>query len=90
MQMQGADRGVRRGRDARKRPRGAEPNRPMHAQRGKILPRGGAAAEELRREGRERREGEARGREARATICWAVDEDKGREGVQICCNWIKK
>lgn len=66
--MLGADRGVRRGRDARKRPRGAEPNRPMHAQRGKILPRGGAAAEELRREGRERREGEARGREARA-VC---------------------
>ena len=53
--MLGADRGVRRGRDARKRPRGAKPNRTMHAQRGKILPRGGAAVEELCREERETR-----------------------------------
>ena len=66
--MLGADRGVRRGRDARKRPRGAEPNCAMHAQRGKILPRIDAAAEELHREERERRDGEARGREARATV----------------------
>ena len=63
--MLGADPGVRRGRDARKRPRGAEPNRPMHAQRGKILPRGGAAAEELCREERERREGERQGQQYR-------------------------
>ena len=48
----GADRGVRRGRDAKKRPRGAEPNRTVHAQMGKILPRDGAAVEELRREER--------------------------------------
>ena len=53
--MLGADHGVRRGRDARKRLRGAESNRTMHAQRGKILPRGGAAVEELRREERETR-----------------------------------
>ena len=53
--MLGADRGVRRGRDAGKRPRGAEPNRTVHAQRGKILLRGGAAVEELRREERETR-----------------------------------
>ncbi|KAK9195440.1 hypothetical protein WN943_003561 [Citrus x changshan-huyou] len=57
-----------RGRDVRKRPRGAESNHAMHAQREKILPRGGAAAEELCREERERCEGEAQGREARATV----------------------
>ena len=51
----GPDRGVRRGRDARKRPREAEPNRTMHAQRGNILPRGGAAVEEQHREERETR-----------------------------------
>lgn len=64
--MLGVDRGVRQGRDMRKRQRGAELNYAVHAQRGKIPLRDGAAAEGLRREERdltrERGEGETQGK----------------------------